>query len=42
MIDCFVTHVWRESPQWVEFEKFLYNDKKIKWRNFSLPGMILL
>ena len=37
MIDCFVTHVWRESPQWVEFEKFLYNDKKIKWRNFSLP-----
>ena len=37
MIDCFITHVWRQSEQWVTFENFLYNDKLIKWRNFSLP-----
>lgn len=37
MIDCFISHVWRQSEQWVSFEKFLYEDKKIEWRNFSLP-----
>ena len=37
MIDCFISHVWRQSPQWISFEQFLYNDKKIEWRNFSLP-----
>ena len=37
MIDYFITHVWRQSPQWVSFEQFLYNDKLIEWRNFSLP-----
>jgi hypothetical protein len=37
MIDCFITHVWRQSPQWVSFEKFLYSDPVVQWRNFSLP-----
>ena len=37
MIDCFITHVWRQSPQWESFEKFLYDDQLIEWRNFSLP-----
>tara|TARA_Y100000768_G_C23956185_1_gene672930 strand:+ start:927 stop:1343 length:417 start_codon:yes stop_codon:yes gene_type:complete len=37
MIDCFITHVWRQSPQWVTFEKFLFSDQLIEWRNFSLP-----
>ncbi len=37
MIDCFITHVWRQSPQWVSFEKFLFSDQLIEWRNFSLP-----
>mgnify|MGYP001152997674 FL=1 len=37
MIDCFITHVWRQSPQWVSFEKFLFTDQLIEWRNFSLP-----
>ena len=37
MIDCFITHVWRQSPQWVSFEKFLYTDPVFEWRNFSLP-----
>ena len=37
MIDCFITHVWRQSPQWVSFEKFLYTDNVFQWRNFSLP-----
>lgn len=37
MIDCFITHVWRQSPQWVSFEKFLYHDPVVQWRNFSLP-----
>lgn len=37
MIDCFITHVWRQSPQWTDFENFLYKDNIIEWRNFSLP-----
>ena len=36
-MDCFVSHAWRQGKEWINFEKFLYEDPKIKWRNFSLP-----
>lgn len=36
-MDCFVSHAWRQGKEWIDFEKFLYEDEKIMWRNFSMP-----
>lgn len=37
MYDIFISHAWRYHEDWLALSKLFDAEKKIRWRNFSVP-----